>query len=1202
MAIILALVVAFVGPMFIDWTAYRSAFEAEASRALGTRVRVLGDMELRLLPSPWLTAREVRVGPADQALVSVGEITVDIDLTPLLRGEVRVLDLTLTRPVVRIALDADGRLASFTAAASPGGPARPWPDPEAVRIERLAITDGSVEVLRPGRETVRLDAISGRLEAQSLKGPARFDGTVTADDAEYGLKIAAGALLPDGSVRLKAGVTPTDAPVIADFDGELRLDGGRPVAKGTLGIGTPPPAKGDAAPPAPWRLTAEATASPADLRLDGLDLILGPTERALTLSGTGRLVFSEPARFDLSLGARQLDLDRFLGRREGDLDHGLVAWLGRQPGVLALPPPARLAGRVRLDVPAAVLGGAVVSGLHIEAAPTVDGWRLIDGTVTLPGKAVVSGHGAVVPGKGFLGTASLAADQPSVLAAWLTGPVPAGTPALPPASLGLEGRIGADAIIADQLRIGVESADLAGRGAWQFGAASRLDLTLAGPELDLDAAAALTRMAGRGIGGGPAAASLRLTLDKFALAGLAGRGIDLAMAIADGRLDIDRLTVADLAGARLAAEGSLSGLASEPQGSLRATLDADTLAGVAALARTLAPGNPVADRLAAAAGPLAPAKLEARLSGTAGRFPVANLTLSGTAGGSEVDIVSSFAGRIDLWRAGTVDIRAALTGPDSARLLGQIGIPVVPIGATTPGSLSLTARGIPNSRIALDLAANALGTTASARGGLTLDGRAPPTVTGLAVAVKSTDLTPLALGAGIPALPDGVTVDLTATASGTTERLALAGLSGTLENVALSGDITVATGNGPPRLTGALRTGGLDLTALAGLSLGPDAFTPGPRNGWPTTAFNPVALPVAADLTLTTPSLAVGPLALTDARMRLRLTDGALALDDLQGHLAGGTVTGAVSIGKAGSGASRVEARARLANADAAALSWRDETGKAAIEGRLDLSVDGSAEGRTVAALIAGSSGTGSLSLRDGRFAALDPMAFARVISRAAAGTEFSEAAITRDLERDLAVGPLPLTRLDATLALASGTLRVSGVTAEPPAGTHLTGEASADLTAWTLSARGVLAADPPPGTAVTGALPEAVVTIAGPIEAPRRTVEAGGLTAFLTLGAYERERRKVEELEAERRRRVEEEAARRAKIEEEAQRRKAEADAVAAETAAREAQVQATLRRIREQDPSAATAPDFEARVRALIERPRPLAPSTPAPAPAPR
>lgn len=1202
MAIILALVAAFVGPMFVDWTAYRSAFETEASRALGTRVRVLGDMELRLLPSPWLTAREVRVGPADQALASIGEITVDIDLTPLLRGEVRVLDLTLTRPVVRLALDADGRLASLGAHPGTSGPARPWPDPEAVRIERLAITDGSVEVLRPGRETVRLDAISGRLEAQSLKGPARFDGTVTADDAEYGLKVAAGALQPDGSIRLKTGLAPTDTPLVADFDGDLRLDGGRPTAKGTLTIGTPPPAKTDAAPPPPWRLTAEATATPADLRLDGLELVLGPTERALTLAGTGRLVFSEPARFDLSLGARQLDLDRFLGRREGDLDHGLVAWIGRQPGLLALPPPARLAGRVHLDVPAAVLGGAVVSGLRIEAAPTVDGWRLIDGTVTLPGKSALSGHGAVVPGKGFLGSATLSADQPSVLAAWLTGPATAGTPSLPPASLGLDGRIGPEAIVADHLKIGVATAELAGRGDWHFGAASRLDLTLAGPELDLDAAAALMRMAGRGIGGGPAAASLKLTLDTFALAGLAGRGIDLAMAVADGRLDIDRLTVADLAGARLAAEGSLSGLASEPQGSLRATLDADTLAGVAALARALAPGNPVAERLAAAAAPLAPAKLEARLSGTAGRFPVANLTLTGTAGGSEVDVVSSFAGRIDLWRAGTVDIRTTLSGPDSGRLLGQIGIPVVPIGATTPGSLSLTARGTPNTRIAVDLAANALGTTASARGGLTLDGRAPPTVTGLAVAVKSTDLTPLALGAGIPALPDGVAVDLTATASGTADRLALSGLSGTVDDVSLSGDVTVATSGDSPRLTGTLKTGGLDLTALAGLSLGPDAFTPGARTGWPTTAFNPGALPVTADLTLTTPTLTLGPLALTDARMRLRLTDGDLALEDLAARLAGGTVTGAVSIGKAASGASRVEARARLTDADAAALSWQDSAGKPAIDGRLDLSFDGAAEGRTVTALVAGSSGTGSLSLRDGRFAALDPMAFARVISRAAAGTEFLETAITRELDRELAVGPLPLTRLDATLALASGTLRVSGVTAETPAGVHLTGEASADLTAWTLSARGVLAADPPPGTAVTGATPEAVVTITGPIEAPRRTVEAGGLTAFLTLGAYERERRKVEELEAERRRRAEEEAARRARIDAEAQRRKAEADAAAAEAAAREAQVQATMRRIREQDPSAATAPDFESRIRALIERPRPLAQPAPAPAPAPR
>ena len=1186
--------------MFVDWTAYRAAFETEASRARGTRVRVLGGMELRLLPSPWLTAREVRIGPADQALASVEEITVDIDLTPLLRGEVRVLDLTLTRPTLRLALDAEGRLTSAAASAAPAGPARPWPDPEAVRIERLAITDGSVEILRPGREAVRLDAISGRLEAQSLKGPARFDGTVTADDAEFGVKLGAGALQPDGSVRLKATITPDETPLVADFDGTLTTAGGAPVAKGAVSLGTAPPARNAENPPTPWHMTASVEATPRLARFDGLELIAGPAERALTLTGGASLTFATPARFDLSLGARQLDLDRFLGRREADLSRGVAPWLESRLAGLALPPPARLTGRVHLDSPALILGGAVISGTRIEAAPTATGWRLIDATTTLPGRSRLSGNGALVPGTGFTGALTLSSEQPALLASWLSGPDPSGvSPALPPASLGLDGRISTDAIRADRLRIGVGTAELSGKGLWQFGAARSLDLTLAGRDLDLDAAAALVRMAGSSAGG-PAALRLTLGLDRFSVAGLAGHGIDLAMAASNGRLDIDRLTVADLAGAKLSAEGSLSGLPGEPQGSLRATLDASSLEGVAALLRTLAPTDPVARRVAAAAGPLSPARLEARLSGTAGRFPVANLTLAGTAGGSEVDLVSSFAGRLDLWRAGSLDVRASLTGPDGGRLLGQLGIPVVPVGATAPGSLRLSAKGEPDKGLAVDLAADALGTRLTAKGGLTLPATGPASVSGLALTLASPDLTPLALGAGISTLPDGLALDLAATASGTGARLALSGLAGQVQDTRLSGDLVLAPADPRAQVTGQLQLDRADLAGLATLALGADAFTPGRGGGWPTTAFSPVALPVSADVALATPALTAGSLTLGEARFRLRLSNGDLAIDDLAARLAGGSVSGALSIGKGAAGTTRVTARARLTDTDAAALFWHTPAGAPALTGRTELGFEGSSEGRTIAALLAGAAGSGSLTLQAGGLADLDPQAFPRLIERTAAGTEFADATLTRDLRRELAAGPLPLSRLDATLALAAGTLRISGVTAEAPAGVHFSGEAMADLSAWSLTGRATLGVDAPAGFAVTGATPEALLTLSGPLDTPAVSVDASGLTAFLTLGAYERERKRVEELEAARRKAAEEEAARRAKLEEEARKRReaeaAAAAASAAEASAREAEIQATLRRIRDSDPSAAAAPEFEARVRALMATP---GPRPPAPAP---
>ena len=61
-AIIVALVAALVGPLFIDWGRYRSAFEAEATRLVGMPVRVAGGIDARLLPTPSLFLNGIEIG------------------------------------------------------------------------------------------------------------------------------------------------------------------------------------------------------------------------------------------------------------------------------------------------------------------------------------------------------------------------------------------------------------------------------------------------------------------------------------------------------------------------------------------------------------------------------------------------------------------------------------------------------------------------------------------------------------------------------------------------------------------------------------------------------------------------------------------------------------------------------------------------------------------------------------------------------------------------------------------------------------------------------------------------------------------------------------------------------------------------------------------------------------------------------------
>ena len=98
--VILVLFTALIGPHFVDWTSYRESFEREASAYIGRPVTVMGKADVRLLPTPAVSFTDIRVGDAEAPDVEMEQFRAEIDLAPLLKGEVRVLQMTVERPRV----------------------------------------------------------------------------------------------------------------------------------------------------------------------------------------------------------------------------------------------------------------------------------------------------------------------------------------------------------------------------------------------------------------------------------------------------------------------------------------------------------------------------------------------------------------------------------------------------------------------------------------------------------------------------------------------------------------------------------------------------------------------------------------------------------------------------------------------------------------------------------------------------------------------------------------------------------------------------------------------------------------------------------------------------------------------------------------------------------------------------------------------
>src|SRR6201997_2945136 len=168
-ALIVALAAALVGPYFVDWNQFRPQFEAEATQVIGAPVRVAGELQARLLPSPSLRLRSVVVGAAnDLGKVHADKLEVEFSLGELMRGEWRATELTINGMALDLGLDSSGRIdwPASTGKFSLGS----------LAIDRLNLTGRIALHDAASRRTVELNDIAFSGDVRSLAGAVRGDG------------------------------------------------------------------------------------------------------------------------------------------------------------------------------------------------------------------------------------------------------------------------------------------------------------------------------------------------------------------------------------------------------------------------------------------------------------------------------------------------------------------------------------------------------------------------------------------------------------------------------------------------------------------------------------------------------------------------------------------------------------------------------------------------------------------------------------------------------------------------------------------------------------------------------------------------------------------------------------------------------------------------------------------------------------------
>ena len=1110
-AIILALVAALVGPYFIDWSQYSATFEAEASRLVGMPVRVTGPIEVRLLPTPMLTLGNVEAGenPAAPRLAA-RELHAELALGALVRGEFRASDMRIVAPDIRLALAADGR---------PDWPAaRVGFDPDRLWIEHLALESGRLTFSDAASGTsVTLEGLWFNGDVRSLFGPAKGEGGFTAAGERYGYRVSAGRIGDDGAIKVRLGLDPADHPLSIVADGALRMENNAPRFEGTLALARPVAVaspNGRGVIETPWRVTSKVRATPAQALFEQLEYQYGPDDRALKLAGTAEFRFGSAPRLDAVLSARQADLDRTFDLPDAVRRTPFTALkqVIETLGVAYRPPvPVRLG--IGLD--SVTLAGGTLQGLRGDLKMEADGWDIETLEVRAPGFTQVrlSGRLAMGPqGVAFKGPAKIEANDPKALAAWLEG-----RSDVSPIQLGIlrasgDLTIRAQEVAVDRLRFEFDRKTIDGRLAYAYATdnrAARLEAELKAAELDVDGLIGFARAAFDGAAfERPGEVTLNVDVGRVTVAGVDVKGVSGAFKLDPAGLSFDRVKIADLAGAAFNLNGRLEGPLSAPQGSVAFDVDARGLEGTAVVLAKFLPQ--AADPLRRAAETITPLKahvtlnLERRAVGS-----TAKLALNGTAGVLRVRLASEASGDVATLSLPEIRLDGEITAADGSVLVGLAGLDRLITVDRRAGAFTMTARGN-GSDLRLDARLTAGGLDASANGTARLFA-ANGAAAALDLALQA-DAAPLRRAAGAPQTP--LPIALHGHVSATADEVNVENLSGTIAGSPVRGKLKVALGS-PMRIDGLIHAEAVDAATVIAAAIG----MPAPSKAadapiWPAEPFGEGLFgDFLGRVEFTAARAALGP-ALVGRQVRgaIRFAPEEIALEDIEGVFANGRATGQLIFRRNATGLAAA-ARVALVNADASTFLPRE--GQPAATGTLGLQFDVDGSGLSPAALIGALNGSGTLTLESGTIAWLDPRAFNAAIRSADQGSAI-DAAKTRDIVTAvLDGGSLTIPRLDAALTVTAGQAR-AGRTIVLGQGADLAVTGGIDLADATLEARLTLTG-PIPADGSSTMRPDILVTVKGPLRAPKRTVDASALSGWLTLRSVDRQARRIEAIETER-------------------------------------------------------------------------------------
>ncbi len=1114
--LVLTLLAALVVPPFFDWNRFRTSFEQEASRVLGQPVTVRGETSARLLPLPSVTFSDIRVGEGNEPMLTASSFHVNVELAPLLKGDVVIVDMSVDGPKLDVRIDDDGKMDWSLRREG----AAELVTADDVAVENITITDGLLRVRdeRFEREFI-LRNINAAATARTMAGPWRGEARFSFLGHNVKLQASTGQLRPDGTISLNTTLKPQSQPYDITFEGPLSVKDNIPSATGIVTVKPvlrqedaeritfPRRAVGEAL---PIRFEGDLQLGSAGASVPAFRMEVGHGDDPYTLIGSGQAVFGEDLSFRAKAEGQQINIERLEAagdRTVGGDGKDLSTRLTTLADLVKRIPRFEAQGDIDVRLPAVIAGDTTIRDISLNMTPLreAEGWQLTNVKAQLPGRTELRADGQLGLGQdiSWNGALIFASRQPSGLASWLAPKVDPAFRKMKTAGFSANAKISAKSAVLQDFEIALNESLLKGSLRREMNSEGKpfLAAKLAGDKADFEQLVALFRL----IAGEDDAASiadhdvdLKLDVDQLSYAGFVAADVSGELAVTDGTLKAKNILIADLEGVRINGQAELKGFPDVVTGSASGSFSSP---------------NPV--------------QLLRKLSATTGRFELplrfienpellsdayvafefgperkrTLLSANGIFGGSRVDwrfltdaVTNSIAKQ-------NIDTTLIVDNDDETKLLLQLGFPIASGDIGGRGAFRGTFKGVPTN------GGDVQGALTLASGYATVGGVLNNSLSGkLRVRAEIENLDPFILysGLAVPGFGQGVSGDLSGQAELTGETIKLTGLEGTFNGSGFTGDLLLDRSSKPrPSVKGSLMT---DFTSLETLSA--TAFATGV--GRDARLFSGVDAEVSVSVgrleVPAEPAVFTGHIEEFEAE--LLIFDGDMVFEDINAEFAGGDVTGRATLSQSAA-ARAVGGQLALVNADAGRLAdlLSDVTwlsGKVSLSGNFESAVQDDVS------LVSGLTGSGTITVDNGSLNGIDATALGSVL-RAADAVEDDQltkkaGAIVAERVRG---GEFKFAQSQAAFAIASGVVRAGGVRLENDQAS-LDADVSLDLNDGGVEADATISFRPG-REAVVGAKPEFGLSVLGPKEKRSVKADTSLFSTYLGLRLSESKQREFE-------------------------------------------------------------------------------------------